>query len=381
MKRLTLLTVFPPLAAAAVSAAILVLFSGCYVLQQGTTMLGYLYSAVPLEELAEREGSTENGRENGQENGRESERRFVERIHDIRRFASQTLGLASNSNYTKYVELDRDYLAAVVSACAKDSFTPYEWWFPVTGSVPYKGFFNEEDAREEAASLKEKDLDVWIRRVDAFSTLGWFSDPLYSYMKNYPVWRLANLIIHEQLHATVYIQGNSQFNEELAEFVGTEGSALYMIQAFGEDSEEYTAMKNREADAAAYISFIKGLIAELENLYSGPNTREEKLRQKELIIQAAQKRFTENYSLLFRGEGYRGFSKLSINNAYLGNFRLYYAHGDYLKNLYTRSGSDLQKFIEAAKTLGDSDSTDEPGLQLEKALGLLPPAPNPAKTE
>ncbi|MDR1180068.1 MAG: aminopeptidase, partial [Spirochaetales bacterium] len=318
---------------------------------------------------------------------RESERLFVERIHDIRRFASQTLGLASNSNYTKYVELDRDYLAAVVSACAKDSFTPYEWWFPVTGSVPYKGFFDEEDAREEAASLREKDLDVWIRRVDAFSTLGWFSDPLYSYMKNYPVWRLANLIIHEQLHATVYIKGDSQFNEELAEFVGTEGSALYMIQTFGKDSEEYAAMTNREADATAYIAFIKGLIAELENLYSGPHTREEKLRQKELIIQAAQKRFTENYSLLFRGENYRGFSTLSINNAYLGNFRLYYARGDYLKSLYTRSGSDLKKFIAAAKTLGDS--TDEPGLQLEKALGLLPPDPgqvsdptsNPAKKD
>jgi predicted aminopeptidase len=350
-----LFTVFPPLAAAAVLAAILFLFSGCYVLRQGTTMLGYLRGAVPLEEIAEREGASE------------SERLFVERIHDIRRFASETLGLASNDNYTKYVEIDRDYLAAVVSASAKDSFTPYTWWFPVTGSVPYKGFFDAGDAREEAAALGEKDLDVWVRRVDAFSTLGWFSDPLYSYMKKYPVWRLANLIIHEQLHATVYIQGNSQFNEELAEFVGTEGSILYMEKTFGRDSGEYAAMMDQEADAAAYVAFIRELIAELENLYGGPDTRGDKLRKKEQIIQAAQKRFAENYARLFRSENYRGFSKLPVNNAYLGNFRLYYAKDDYLKAIYNRSGGDLKKFIAAAKTLEDGDDLR---LQLEKALGL-----------
>jgi predicted aminopeptidase len=353
MRRFTLLAVFPPLTAAIALAAVLFLCSGCYVLRQGTTMLGYLCGAVPLEEIAERET--------------EDDRLFAEKVYSIRRFASEKLGLASNSNYTKYVELDRDYLAAVVSASAKDSFTPYEWWFPVTGSVPYKGFFNAEDAREEADSLKEKDLDVWIRRVDAFSTLGWFSDPLYSYMKNYPVWRLANLIIHEQLHATVYIKGNAQFNEELAEFVGTQGSLLYMEETFGLDSREYEAMTNAEADGAVYVNFIKSLIAELETLYGGSGSREEKLAKKEEIIAVARKRFEENYTQLFHSENYRGFSRLAVNNAYLGLFRLYYAKDDYLKDIYTRAGSDLKKFIAAAKTLNqDGDFR----LQLEKALGL-----------
>jgi predicted aminopeptidase len=355
MKTLPLLVVFPPLIAAAVLFAALFLFSGCYVLQQGTTMLGYLSSAVPLEEIA------------GREDASGSDRLFVERIHDIRRFASETLGLAANSNYTNYVELDRNYLAAVVSASAKDSFTPYEWWFPVTGSVPYKGFFDEEDARAEARSLEEKDLDVWVRRVDAFSTLGWFSDPLYSYMKKYPVWRLANLIIHEQLHATVYLQNNSQFNEELAEFVGTEGSRLYMEKTFGRDSKEYAAMMDREADAAAYSVFMNGLIAELEDLYAGPDTREEKLHKKELIIKAAQNRFGEDYTRLFRSENYRRFSTLPINNAYLGIFRLYYAKDNYLEDIYRRSGGGLAKFIAAAKTLEEGSDFK---LQLEKALGL-----------
>ncbi|MDR3201401.1 MAG: aminopeptidase [Spirochaetales bacterium] len=348
--------VFPTLTAAVILAAGLILFSGCYVLRQGTTMLGYLSGAVPLEDIAERETSSE------------EDRRFVERIQDIRRFASGELGLAVNSNYTKYVELERDYLAAVVSASAKDSFTRHEWWFPVTGSVPYKGFFNEEDAREEALCLKEKDMDVWVRRVDAFSTLGWFSDPLYSYMKKYSVWRLANLIIHEQLHATVYIKGNSQFNEQLAEFVGTEGSRLYMEKTFGLDSPEYAAMMNQEADSAAYTGFIRGLVVELETLYVGTESREEKLRKKEEIIAAAQKRFEENYAGTFRGENYRGFTRLPVNNAYLELFRLYHAKDDYLKDIYMRSGGDLKKFIDAAKNLNDDDSDFK--AQLEKELGL-----------
>jgi predicted aminopeptidase len=348
--------VFPTLAAAVIFSAGLALFSGCYVLRQGTIMLGYLSGAVPLEDIAEQETSSE------------EDRLFAERVRDIRRFASDELGLAANSNYTKYVALDRDYLAAVVSASAKDSFTRHEWWFPVTGSLPYKGFFNEEEAREEALSLKEKDLDVWVRRVDAFSTLGWFSDPLYSYMKKYPVSRLANLIIHEQLHATVYIKGNAQFNEELAEFVGTEGSRLYMAKTFGPDSPEYAHMMNQEADSAAYAGFISGLIAELEVLYAGAETREEKLRKKEEIIAAAKKRFEENYEGLFRGENYRAFTRLPVNNAYLELFRLYHAKDNYLEEIYRRSGGGLKKFIAAAKNIRDGELR----LQLEKELGLRP---------
>jgi predicted aminopeptidase len=349
--------VFPTLAAALIFAGAMVLFSGCYVLRQGVTMLGYLRQAVPLEDIAEGEA------------GGEEERAFVQRIHEIRRFASEDLGLASNSNYTKYVELPRDYLAAVVSASEKDSFTRHEWWFPVTGSVPYKGFFDEEEAREEALCLKDKGFDVWVRRVDAFSTLGWFSDPLYSYMKKYPVWRLADLIIHEQLHATVYLAGNSQFNEELAEFVGTEGARRYMARTFGEASEEYAAMVRQKEDSASYVAFIHGLAAELESLYASALTRGEKLRKKEEIIAAAKKRFEENYENLFHGEAYRGFAGLPVNNAYLELFRLYYAKDNYLRDFYLRAGGDLKKFIDAAKTL---DGDGDPRARFEKALGLAP---------
>jgi predicted aminopeptidase len=349
--------VFPVLAAVLIILGVLVLFSGCYTLKQGAVMLGYLGRAVPLESLAEIPG--------GDPAEREENRRFAERVRDIRRFAVEELGLRDTANYTKYVDLKRDYLAAVVSASAKDSFTRHEWWFPVVGKVPYKGFFNAADARKEAEKLQKKDLDVWVRGVDAFSTLGWFQDPLYSFMRTYPVHRLADLIIHETLHATVYLKSRSQFNEELAEFAGSEGARLYIEKTFGRDSPEYRRIGDSEADTETYLAFIRGLIAELDGVYKSGMDREEKLRQKEGIISAARERFDADYDDMYLGEGYRGFSQLAVNNAYLELYRLYYAEDPFFQDLYERSGRDLPRLIAAAKTISPRG---DPRLQLERAL-------------
>ncbi|MDR0526162.1 MAG: aminopeptidase [Spirochaetaceae bacterium] len=342
------ISVIPAVAAMGVLLSVFLLCSGCYTLTQGFTLLGYLNQGVPLESLRD---------------GEESQ--FVEQILDIRAFASDALGLKKSTNYTRYVAIDRDYLAAVVSGAAPDSFTRYEWRFPIVGKVPYKGFFNPQDAKREGEKLKKRGFDVWIRQVDAFSTLGWFSDPLYSYMRDYPTYRLADLIIHETLHATVYLKGQSQFNEELAEFVGAEGARLYMEKKFGKASPEYQQMQDSEADSAAFIAFIQELIAELSDVYAQSLSREEKLKQKEYIIQKYKNRFDAEYETRFRSDNYRGFSRLPINNAYLELFRLYYAGGDYLRNMYESSGRDLPKFIAAAKTI---TSKGDPRKQLEDAL-------------
>jgi len=237
-----------------------ILFSGCYTIKQGVTMLGYLNRAVPLEKTDNEE--------------------FVNLVKDIRKFAMEELGLAMSKNYTRYVELDREYLAAVVSASAKDSFRRHEWHFPVVGAMPYKGFFNIEDARKERTKLEKKDLDVWVRRVDAFSTLGWFKDPLYSYMRDYSVGRLADLIIHELVHATVFIKGQVKFNEELAEFIGSEGARLYVESRYGADSEEYRESFSSENEYKNYVAFIQELIADLDKLYSSEKKQSGKINRK-----------------------------------------------------------------------------------------------------
>jgi predicted aminopeptidase len=336
------MTSFPILTAAVLLLSVCALLSGCYTLKQGSTMLGYLSRAVPLESLSEAAGS---------EAETEKNIRFVELVQDIRRFATEELGLKMSKNYTRYVRIDRDYLAAVVSASAADSFTAHEWKYPIVGAMPYKGFFNAGDARKERAKLEKKGLDVWIRGVDAFSTLGWFTDPLYSYMRDYAPNRLADLIIHESLHATVFLKGQVQFNEELAEFVGSEGGRLYTESRFGIDSEEYQAMMIAREDNRRYVSFIQELIAELHALYRGDADRDEKLQKKEMIIKAARDRFDAEYENRFNSENYRGFSTLPLNNAYLELYRLYYTEDNFYADLYEKSGKNLSTFIAAAKAM------------------------------
>jgi predicted aminopeptidase len=329
------------------------LFSGCYTLKQGAVMFSYLGRAVPLESLKDSE----------------EDRLFVERIRDIRSFAMKELGLKESRNYTTYVRLDRNYLAAIVSASAQDSFKRHEWHYPVVGTMPYKGFFDAEDARREAEKLRKRNLDVWIRPVDAFSTLGWFRDPLYSFMRDYRAASLANLILHELLHSTIFITGQVQFNEELAEFVGTEGARLYIESRFGRDSAEYREILDSEADNKAYVAFIQELCAELETVYSGGGSREEKLAEKAEVLEKAKRRFDAEYESRFKSENYRAFSGMQLNNAYLELFRLYYGGGSYYRELYEFSGGDLPLFIEKAKALNKSRAAKkDPKTELEKLI-------------
>jgi len=321
------------------------LLSGCYTFKQGITLLGYLNSAVPLEKIDNED--------------------FIRLVKEIRAFAMDELGLKESRNYTRFVKLDRNYLAAVVSASAKDSFRRHEWNFPVVGRMPYKGFFNVEDARKERAKLEKKDLDVWIRGVDAFSTLGWFKDPIYSYMVNYSPARLADLIIHELVHATVFIKGQVKFNEELAEFIGSEGAKLFIIARFGEDSDEYRQIFTSDKDSQNYVEFIQELIAELDVLYNSKISREEKLMEKARIINAAKERFNAEYNSRFSDDNYRGFMELPVNNAYLELYRLYHTEDNFYEELFERSGQNLPAFISAAKKITKKGN---PRQQLENAL-------------
>ena len=321
-------------------------FSGCYTLKQGVTMLGYLRQAVPLEKIDSDD--------------------FTRLALDIRAFAIEELGLTTSENYTTYVEIDRDYLAAVISASARDSFARHEWFYPVVGSLPYKGFFDVNDAVKERAKLEKKDFDIWIRRVDGFSTLGWFKDPLFSFTRDYTPARLADLIIHELVHSTVFIKKHVKFNEELAEFIGSEGARLYVESRYGTDSEEYLNILESDKNSGNFVSFIQSLITELDSLYSSGISREDKLTEKERIINAAKERFIAEYETRFSNDNYRRFPELEINNAYLELYRLYYTDDNFYKDLYERSGGNLSAFIAAAKTV--TKKGGNPREQLEKSL-------------
>jgi predicted aminopeptidase len=315
------------------------LFSGCYLLKQGTYLLSYNSHSRPIEKvLAEESKNSDVGV-------------MLSMVQEIRRYAVEEIGLVDNRNYTRYLELDRDYLVDVVSACAADSFSPYQWWFPFFGSFPYKGFYEPEDAQREASRLQRKGLDVWVRQVDGFSTLGFFSDPIYSFMTEYPLFALAELIIHEQTHATVFVKNEIQFSEELATFVGREGALSFLRDRYGDDSEAYRQALASLSDWSRYRDRVIELYDVLDRLYrSGADSRRIRAA-KQRIVEEFNQRLRSEATELFQSDPFRSFKGIPVNNAYILSFVRYSEDLDIFYRLYEARGGDLKKTVEVLKQI------------------------------
>jgi predicted aminopeptidase len=279
-------------------------------------------------------------------------RRFLLLAGEIKEFAVESVGLADNGNYTRYRAIGSDHLVDVVCACDAASFTPYLWRYPILGKLPYKGFYRREDADREAARRATEGYDVIVRPVDAFSTLGITRDPLYSFMARYSPFELAQLIIHEQTHATVFRKGQPDFNEELATFVGVEGALAWMRMKYGESSEEYRAAIDANEDSSVFSGLLRGLASELDSVYQSTASREEKLARKAETFDAFAARFVRDRSSLFRTDAYRTARPPTINNAVLSQYRLYSSDVPLLRSYWERiCGQDLERFVAAVKAM------------------------------
>ena len=251
-------------------------------------------------------------------------RTFLQKVREIKAYAVGTVGLRNNANYTRYKAIDRDHLVDVVSAAAADSFTPYLWKYPLLGKLPYKGFYERPDADAEAARLQKDGWDVIVQfPVDAFSTLGFTKDPLYSFMEKYSTFEIASLIIHEQTHATLFLKGRPDFNEELASFVGDEGAFEWIRSRFGVDSPEYREAADQHADQDTLVSLLHDESQKLAAMYAEPIARQEKLDRKAQLIRDFNTMLAAERTTLFRTASYRGIGELPLNNAYLALYSLY----------------------------------------------------------
>ncbi|MDA3948935.1 MAG: aminopeptidase, partial [Spirochaeta sp.] len=225
----------------------------------------------------------------------------------------------------------------------------------VVGSVPYKGFYNPEDARKLARTLKTDDWDVVVRPVAAFSTLGYFKDPLYSFMVSYDDARLAELLIHEMSHATVWVKGESQFNEEFATFVGRAGALDYMRHHFGPQSVQVADLLARRHDARRFREDILRLRDQLQALYnSTTEEREELLSRKSAVIATFQGEFDRTYHDRYLTDRYRFFVDAKINNAWIDLYQTYGAGLHVFETYHAALGNDLHRTVETIVALMDS---------------------------
>ncbi len=179
-------------------------------------------------------------------------------IQEIKKFAVDSLGIKESKNYSTYYDQQGKPSIWVITACKPFAMEAYEWSFPFLGSVSYKGFFEKEKGLPELEALRKKGYDVDYGTASGWSTLGWFKDPVLSGMLRKKEGRIAELIIHELTHGTLYLHGNVEYNENLATFIGEEGAKQFIDSKFGENSPqkiEYLAFQEDEKTFGDYMVF------------------------------------------------------------------------------------------------------------------------------
>ncbi len=337
------------------------LLSSCYVLDQGTAYLSILAKAKPIASLRKKPTTPE------------AELRFLDQVAQIRAFGIEDLGLADTKNFTSLVELGTGSLATVVQACDELSFARHLWTYPVVGKLPYKGFFKAEDARKEADRLRAQGLDVLVRDVDAFSTLGWFRDPLFSFMETYSKAELADLLLHEMTHATAFTKAPGDWNEELATFVGRRGAEAFLLNLEGQASPSLAEARRSRQRSEAFAAFLRDTARELEAVYASPASPEEKRQAKARIIADRARVYRERGSQLFGSgpdaAGWRNFDMARINNAWLDLYRLYEGESELYAD-YCRlvCKDDLAVFIAKARALAKAK---DPKAEMRRELGAI----------
>lgn len=277
--------------------------------------------------------------------------RFIE---EVRKYAVDSLGLKDTKNYKTLYDQKGEEIMWVVTASEPFKLKPKQWTFPILGAVPYKGFFEKEKALNLKKELEKEGYDVSIRNPGGWSTLGWFTDPILSKMLERSEGDLANLIIHEMSHATIFIKDSVDFNENLSSFIGDRGAEMFLISKYGAASTEY---KNYIGEDKDYVRFVDHMLrgaAFLDSLYNTmkkSDPLDQKIRRKKTTIRKIVSTL-DTLTLDVSLKPSRRFKDRLPNNAYFMNFRRYQSKQDLFWEEYNnRFHADLKAYI---KFLGET---------------------------
>ncbi|MEP7066758.1 MAG: aminopeptidase, partial [Gemmatimonadota bacterium] len=236
--------------------------------------------------------------------------------------------------------IDRDTLVVVLSAAYRDRLRYKTWWFPIVGSVPYKGYFDVHDARRAAADLAREGFDAYLRPASAFSTLGYLEDPLLSTTLDEDSVELVNTVIHELTHNTFYASGQAVFNESFANFVGTRG-AEWFYSARGDSVRVEQARKDwaRQKTLGRFWSAVYNSVDSAFKVHA--SSRDERLRARETVFTAARERFATEIEPTLPGYNPDKRVALHLDNAALMSRRMYRTGLDDFDAIYEREGEKL----------------------------------------
>ncbi len=211
----------------------------------------------------------------------------LNRVREIRKFAQDQLFLPAGSNYQDYVELGRAYAVWTISAAPEFSLTPKTWCYPLVGCLAYRSYFSEKDTRRYAAGLKKEGYDIYVRGTAAYSTLGWFDDPVLSSFVDYSDTDLAALIFHELAHGLLYVSGDTTFNESFATAVEQEGMRRWMLTR--QTPEAYIDYMKRYNRYRQFVKLVMEYRKELEAVYTRKLSPKDMRKIKVLTIEGLRK--------------------------------------------------------------------------------------------
>jgi len=265
-----------------------------------------------------------------------------------RDYARDQLKFNVGGSYASYSYVDRPDLTYVVLAAPKTELRPYTWWFLIVGSVPYKGYFSKKDAEVEIERLKAAGYDTALRTSAAFSTLGWFDDPLLSHLLKYDKVLLSEIVLHELFHNTLYIKGAGAFNESSANFVGHRAAIDFFRDRFGEGSPEHQRALGLWEEEQEFGAFIGEVARELNDLYGRDIASDDKLRLREEVFARSKAEWLRRIAdrPMHR---FRGFGQQPLNNAVLMHYIVYLKDLDIFESLYQACGRNLRRTIDVMR--------------------------------
>lgn len=314
---------------------LMLLGSGCrlsYLFHVAKGQIQLLNGAIPISEALNTEPFTPD------------QRSRLLLVAQIKKFGEEELGLRKTTNYeTVYPHSDQNPIY-MVSASARDRFLQKTWWFPIVGDMPYLGFFDLKEAKDERKLLLDESLDVFVGRAGAYSTLGWFQDPVTMNLIEGSTPQLVETLLHEMTHATLYVNGQGAFNEGLAVLVGKVGAFQFFLKSFGTAHPFTREAENALADERLFSRFLNSLMDKLGKVYSLDVGYEEKLVRREQVFAAYLGKFQALKADL-KTRQFVNFGKAPLNNAYLMTVALYHRNFELFEVALEKENRSIREMI------------------------------------
>jgi len=278
----------------------------------------------------------------------------------VRQFAETELQLPVKNHYLTYVDLEQPYVVWNVFAAPEFSLTPKTWCYPVVGCAAYRGYFSEKDARQYAGGLSDQGYEVYVAGVTAYSTLGWFQDPVLNTFIQYSEEQSAALIFHELAHQVLYSKGDTAFNESFATAVEQEGLKRWQVKT--QTSHLYQDYLRNYRRQQQFIELVMHYRQKLDTLYQSDQSAMNKRKQKESIFSDLRDEFDRLKTNKNGLSAYDNWINYSLNNAKIGSVAAYHDFVPAFQKVLAENNGNLDQFYKVCRELAQATKVERLGI-------------------